>query len=108
MAVATIKEMPFGYVVGGTDTDETTVFTTKKRIKLMTFAGNADNATCTVTSRDSGGLTYFTVHKFKSNDTNELNSASGNSQWFGERGVEFDGLKVKPSHADDRIYIFIA
>ena len=42
MAAADIKTMPFGYVVGGTGTDDTEVFADKKRIKLMAFSGNAD------------------------------------------------------------------
>jgi len=108
MAGADIKKMPFGYVLGGTGADETEVFSGKVRIKLMMFSGNADNATCSLTTKDNGGGTYYSCGMFKSNDTNELNSASGNYMWFGEKGVEFNGLKANMSHANDRLYIYLA
>lgn len=107
MAAADIVQMPFGYVVGGTGIDDTEVFANKKRIKMISFSGNADTATCALTSKNHKA-SYVSCGKFMSNDTNELNSASGNHMWFGERGSTFWGLKVNLSNTGDHCYIHTA
>jgi len=107
MAAADIDVLEFGLKVGGTGTDETEVFADKRYIKMLCFSGNADNATCELATKDPSGA-YVDVHALKSSDTNELNAASGNYIWFGERGSPFVGLKVTLSHANDRLYIHFA
>lgn len=104
MAAVDIKQFKFGIMAGGTGVDETDVFTDERVVKMMCFSGNADNATCALSTKDLDGK-YVDVHALKSSDTNELNAASGNWLWFGEAGCTFNGLKITPSNANDRLFI---
>ena len=104
MAAATVTTTEYGYSITG-GTDATTINSGKIYVKAMGFAGNADNATAALTSLV--GITATTCFKFKSNDTNELNSASGNFVFFGDNGVPFTGLAVTLSKAGDVLYIYL-
>jgi len=103
MAAADMTHTEWGYVVGGTDTGAKTVNSGKIWVKAMAFAGNADNATATLTS-DVGG-TATSCYKFKTN-ANDLD-ASGCHVFFGDVGVPFTNLIVTLSHASDLLYIFV-
>ena len=94
----------WGYVVGGTNGTAKVVDAGKIWIKAMAFAGNADDAYATLTSDVAGTAT--SCYKFKS-DGNDLD-ASGCHVFFGDRGMPFTNLTVTQSHANDRLYIFIA
>lgn len=104
MAAVDKVHTEFGYVMGGTGTDATTVDSGTLRVKAMAFAGNADNATCACTIVKNGAA--VSCYKFKTNGS-DLDAPHGHV-YFGERGVPLTGLAVTPSHADDRLYIFIA
>ena len=107
MAAADIAKFGFGYVVGGTGTDDTEVVDSKITVKAMAFSGNATTATCAVTSKNTSG-TYASAIKFKCYDAGggSLNAA-GNKIFFGDDGVQFDGLKVNLSHASDQLFIYV-
>lgn len=105
MAGADIKYADYGYAVGGTGADLTTVTTDKITVLGFAFSGNADNATCAVTTKDLGGITYINCALFKTNG-NDLDAA-GNKIMFGPEGKKFDGLKVKNSNAADTLFIYV-
>ena len=102
MADADIVKTEYGYVVGGTGTDDTEVVSSRLRVKAFAFAGNADNATGVVTTKD-GSDTYVDATKFKTNG----NDLDVSTQFLGDDGVPFNGLKVNLSHANDRLYIYV-
>lgn len=106
MAAATVTKTEFGYIVSG-DTGEATVNTGRIRVKVMAFAGNADNATCTCTSFSAYGAvpTETSCVKFKTNGT-DLDAPHGYI-YFGEKGIPLTSLKVTLSHASDVLYIFV-
>jgi len=101
--MADLTNTEWGYLVGGTDTDAKVVNSGKIWIKAMAFAGNADNATCTLTSDVNGTAT--SCFKFKTN-ANDLD-ASGCHVFLGDEGVPFTNLTATPSHASDLLYIFV-
>ena len=106
MAIATISKMEWGYSITG-DVDATTVSAGTLIIKSIGFSGNADAATAVMTCNDlSGAATSFM--KFASNDTNELNSASGNYIYFGESGVSVTNLILTLGNGGSHIYIYLA
>lgn len=103
MAAATIVETRWGfYVTGGTDA--TTIKSGKVRVKAIGFAGNADNATCALTSLENETKTAISCAKFKTN-ADDLDM-SRNYVYFGERGVEFESLACTLSNAGDYLYIY--
>lgn len=104
MAAATISSAEWGYSITG-GTDATTISTGRLRIKAIGFSGNADNATCTLTTLEAGVAVSFA--KFKSSDTGELNSATGNFMYFGESGIPVSGLACTLSNASDHLYIYL-
>lgn len=103
MAAADMTATEWGYVIGGTDTDARTVSSTKLVVKAMSFAGNTDNATCTLTS-DVGG-TATSCFKFKTNGW-DLDCASSFIS-FGDKGIPLTRLIATLSHANDRLYIYL-
>ena len=103
MAGCTKVHTEWGYVLGGVDTDATAVDAGKIWVKAMAFAGNADDATCSLTN-DVGG-TATTCYKFKT-DGNDLD-ASSYHVFFGDTGVPFTNLTATLSHANDRLYIYL-
>jgi len=103
MAAADMTATEWGYVVGGTDTDARTVSNDKLWVKAIAFAGNADNATCTITSDVNGTAT--SCYKFKVNGW-DLDCAN-NFVFFGDGGRPFTKMIVTLSSADDRLYIFL-
>ena len=105
MGLAGVTPTEYGYMVTNGNS-ATTIAAGKIRIKAMSFSGNADNATAALTSIVADVAT--SCFKFKSNDTNELNSASGNFVYFGENGVPFTGLAVTLSSTSDHLYIYLA
>ena len=113
MAAADFTRTEWGIVVGGTGTDATSVDSGRLRVKAMAFAGNATTATATcTTSIDTGttaALKLIDVIKFKCFDAGggSLN-ASGNYVFFGEQGIPMTNLTVTLSHANDRLYIYLA
>ena len=104
MAAADMSRGEWGIVVGGTGTDATTVNTGRLWVKALAFAGNADNATCAITTDIAGTAT--SCIKFKTN-ANDLDVGATN-MYFGERGVPFSNMIVTLSHANDRLYIYLA
>ena len=104
MAVADTSRTEWGILVGGTGTDATTIASGTLYIKSMAFAGNADNATCVLTTDKGGTATPF--YKFKSG-AEELDAALRHV-YFGEVGVKATGLIATLSHANDRLYIYLA
>jgi len=103
MAGCTKTHTEWGYVLGGVDTDATSVDSGKIWVKAMAFAGNADNATCTLTS--DVNATATSCFKFKTNG-NDLDCANSHV-FFGDKGRPFTNLTATLSHADDRLYIFL-
>jgi len=103
MAAADIDYVAYGIIVGGTGTDNTTVFTDLKQIKMMRFAGNADGATCVIKTKDPSGA-WVTVEKFASTDTGEL---GGIEAKYGENGAPFNGMQVTLGHASDLLFIHV-
>jgi hypothetical protein len=107
MAAMDKTQMPWGWKCGGTGTDATEVFSHKARIKALAFAGNADNATCAITTKNHSDMAVYTdTIKFKTNG-NDLDAA-GNYVFFGEQGIPVHGMTVTLSHADDRLYVYLA
>lgn len=110
MAAADKTRTEWGVVMGGTGTDATAVDAGRIWVKAMAFAGNADNATCTCTTSIDTGTTAATklisVIKFKTN-ASDLDAPHG-YVFFGERGIPMTNLTVTLSHADDRLYIYLA
>lgn len=104
MAAADIVKGSWGYSVGGTGTDATTVTTDTIIVKAMAFAGNADNATCTITAKDNGGLDKSCI-KFKTNGFDL--DASGQYVYFGEDGIRLESPIVTLSNASDMLYIYL-
>lgn len=104
MAGCAYTQMPWGYVCGGTDVDATEIFGTKARLKALAFAGNADDATCAITTKGLSGE-YTDTIKFKTNG-NDLD-AGGNKMNWGPEGIPIHGLTVKLSHANDRLYVYL-
>lgn len=103
MADAVIDYVAYGIIVGGTGTDNTTVFTDQRQIKMIRFAGNADGATCVIKSMDPGGA-WVDAEKFASSDTGEL---GGIVAWYGENGATFHGMQVNLGHASDKLFIHV-
>ena len=103
MAAATVTATEWGYHVSG-DTGVVTVSTGKVYVKAVAFAGNADNATCAVTSKVAGA--DVSCFKFKTN-ANDLDVGASN-MYLGQNGVAFTGLAVTLSHASDVLYIYVA
>jgi hypothetical protein len=109
MAAADIVKTEWGLLVGGTGTDDTEVSDKKLWIKALAFAGNADDATCVITGyplTTAGAKQGFWKAKV-STGTGELNAGSGNSIFFGDKGVPITAPSVKLGHADDRLYIYL-
>jgi hypothetical protein len=103
MAAVDTKVTAWGILVGGTGTDATTITTGRLRVKAMAFAGNADNATCALTTVEQGAAT--SVYKWKTN-ADDLDCGSSHV-YFGEYGIELNSPVVTISHADDRLYLFL-
>lgn len=93
----------WGYVLGGTNGTAKVVDAGKIWVKAIAFAGNADNATATLTNDVAGTAT--SCYKFKTNG-NDLDAA-GNHVFLGDKGVPLTNLTVTMSHANDRLYIFL-
>lgn len=110
MAAADKSRTEWGIVIGGTGTDATSVDSGRIMVKAMAFAGNADNATCTCTTSIDVGTTaaakLIPCIKFKTNAT-DLDVGVSN-MYFGEKGVPMTNLTVTLSHADDRLFIYLA
>lgn len=96
----------WGYILGGTGTDATVVNAGTIRVKAMAFAGNADNATCVLTTSQPGNDTTVSFYKFKVNGWDL--DCTDNHVFFGEDGIPLTGLTVTLSHANDRLYLFLA
>lgn len=110
MAAADFTRTEWGIVVGGTGTDATSVDSGRLRVKAMAFAGNADDATCSCTTSIDTGTTaaakLISCIKFKTAG-NDLD-VGGTNMYFGEKGVPMTNLTVTLSHANDRLYIYLA
>jgi len=102
---ADIGSTEWGYVVGGTAHDATVVNAGTIWVKVLAFAGNADGATCVITSTDNSGAAA-SCFKFKV-DGNDLD-ASGCHVFFGDKGRPFTNMTVDNGHNDDALYIFLA
>lgn len=101
MAVADISKMGFGLLIGGTDKDETTAFTDVRQVKALYFFGNADAASCVITSKNGSGA-WVTSHEFSLGAANDRGMVTA---WFGEIGSTFHGMKVTNSNNDDLLAI---
>ena len=103
MAAVDKSNTEWGILMGGTGTDATVVDSGRLKVKAIGFAGNADNATCALTSLV--GATQVSCAKFKTNG-DDLDM-SRNYIYFGEKGTYFTNLTATLSHADDRLYIYL-
>ena len=107
--MADMTQTEWGYVVGGTDTDAKTVTTGKLWVKCIAFAGNAADATATITSKPSVDTgTDVSCMKFKvaGGSSSDLDIAANNI-FFGDAGIPLNYPIVTLSHADDRLYIYL-
>ena len=104
MAAATVTETEYGFMVTG-GTTATTINSGTLRVRALAFAGNADNATCVLTSLVGAAATATSCFKFKTN-ANDLDCGESNV-YFGEKGVCFTGLALTLSNAADILYVYL-
>lgn len=93
MAAADIVKKQWGYLVGGTDTDDTTVTTGNLYIKRLILTANDSADTITVTDGAGGVLVDW--------------KAPPECVSVVEVGAKIKGLKVNPSAADDFCSIIV-
>ena len=110
MAAADIAKMDFGYVVGGTGTDDTNVIADRLWVKGLAFAGSADAATCEVTAAPvtTAGARQSVWRAKTLAAVNAVNNAgSATSIFFGDKGIPIKDMNVKLANAGDRLYIYL-
>ena len=108
MADATVTKTEYGFSVTG-GTTATKIASGKLWVKAMGFAGNAANATATLTSlpNDTTG-TAISCGKFRvaSGDSSDLD-VGANRIYFGDKGVPFNNLSVTLGNTDSILYVYL-
>ena len=107
MAIATVTATEWGYSITG-DTDATLISAERLRVVGIGFSGNADNAVAVLTAyKTKENHNAISFAKFKSSDTGELNSASGNYIYFGPKGLPVSGLTVTLGNGGSHLYVYV-
>jgi len=103
MAAATATKTEYGYSVTG-GVDATTIHAGRARVKALAFMGNANDATCALTTIPGDGSTAVAFMKFKT-QANDLDPAP--YVFFGDNGIPVKDLAVTLSNTSDLLLVIL-